>query len=289
MARFGGFPPIDPMNRSRRGRSRNRSYGRARALAHIAAAKRLTAELGGMDQAVKAYFFSLPPVELSAVLDDYQRTYGSKAHEYATQTIPKWRADRVQMSGEVAARLFNLLPPRMPLGVKYKLVEGLWHHAGPSSKHRIRVGADADEEDVIELAQSKITEFVVNHKIPESLERRFNWLSAGDVSVKQMLLSHIQEVEKTIVVEAVRAQVPVMLVHLRSAGSHTGRLAQIVRVGKHELELLMDKGVTGARIEDPSVLIRPKQQNSLHPYVSLVSLFVAALLLFLIVLSRSHR
>ena len=89
------------MNRSRRGRSRNRSYGRARALAHIAAAKRLTAELGGMDQAVKAYFFSLPPVELSAVLDDYQRTYGSKAHEYAIETISKWRTGRVQMSGIV--------------------------------------------------------------------------------------------------------------------------------------------------------------------------------------------
>ena len=39
--------------------------------------------------------------------------------------IPKWRTGRVQMSGMVAERLFNLLPPRMPLGVKYKLVEGL--------------------------------------------------------------------------------------------------------------------------------------------------------------------
>jgi hypothetical protein len=104
-----------------------------------------------------------------------------------------------------------------------------------------------------------------------------------------MLLSHIQQVEKTIVVEAVRAQVPVMLEHLRSAGSHTGRLAQIVRMGKHELELLMDKDFTGARIEDPSVLIPPKQQNRLNPYVFFVSVFVAALLIFLIVLSRSHR
>lgn len=256
---------------------------------HIAAAKRLTAELGGIDQAVKSYFFSLPPVELAAILDDYQRAYGSKAHQYAIDTIPKWRIDRVQMSGMVAERLFNLLPPRMPLVVKYKLVEGLWHHVGPSSKHRIRVGADANVADIIELARSKITEFVVNYKISSNLESRFNWLSAGDVSVKQMLLSHVQEVEKTIVVEAVRAQVPVMLDHLRSSGSHTGRLAQIVRVGKHELELLMDKTVTGARIEDPSVLIRPMQQHSFNPYIFFVSVFVAALVIFLIVLSRYHR
>jgi hypothetical protein len=282
------------MSRSRyRGRARSHyrshSYGRERALEHIAAAKRLTAELGGMDQAVKAYFFGLPPIELTAILDDYQRAYGSKAYQYATKTIPKWRTDRRKMSGEVAERLFNLLPPRMPLGVKYKLVEGLWHHVGPSSKHRIRVGPDANVSEVIELAQSKITEFVVNYKIPENLERRFNWLSAGDVSVKQMLLSHIQEVEKTIVLESVRAQVPVMLEHLRSAGSHTGRLAQIVRVGKHELELLMDKTITGARIEDPSVLIRPMQQNSLTPYIFFVSVLVVALVIFLIILSRPHR
>jgi len=176
----------------------------------------------------------------------------------------------------------------MPLGVKYKLVEGLWHHVGPSSKHRIRVGADANVAEVVELARSKITEFVVNYKIPENLERRFNWLSAGDVSIKQMLLSHIQEVEKTIVVEAVRAQVPVMLDHLRSAGSHTGRLAQIVRVSKHELELLMDKTVTGARMEEPSKPVRSMQQNSVNPYLFFFSVFVASLVIFLIILSRSH-
>src|SRR5215472_11802504 len=110
------------MSRSRRGRSRSyhgsRSHRRERALEHIAAAKRLTAELGGMDEAVKAYFFSLPPVELTAILDDYQRTYGSNAHQYAANTIAKWRTGRRKMSGEVAERLFSLLPPRMPLGVK---------------------------------------------------------------------------------------------------------------------------------------------------------------------------
>ena len=104
-----------------------------------------------------------------------------------------------------------------------------------------------------------------------------------------MLLSHIQEVEKTIVVEAVRAQVPVMLEHLRSAGSHTGRLAQILLWEKYEPELLMDKTVTGARIEDPSVIINPLRQNTLNPYIFFVLVFVAALVIFLLFVSRSHR
>jgi hypothetical protein len=224
-----------------RGYHRSRSFGYERALEHIAAAKRLTVELGGMDQAVKAYFFSLPTSELAAVLDEYERVYGSLARGWADKTMPKWRIGLVQMGGMVAERLFNLLPPRMPLAVKYKLVEGLWHHVGPSSKFRLRVGPDADVAQVVEFARSKISEFVVKYKIPADLEGRFNWLAAGDVTVKQALLSHIQQVEKTIAVEAVRAQLPVMLEHLRSAGSHTGRLAQIVHVGKHELEIVMDQ------------------------------------------------
>lgn len=234
------------MSRSRyrsgsRGYYRSGSYGHERALEHIADAKRLTAELGGMDRWVKAYLFTLPPSELAAVLDEYERAYGSKAREYAADAIPKWRTERVQMSGMVAERLFNLLPPRMPLAVKYKLVEGLWRHVGPSSKYRLRVGPDADVAQVVEFARSKITEFVVKYKIPEDLERRFDWLAAGDVTVKQLFLSHIQEIEKTVAVEAVRAQLPVMLKHMRSEGSHTGRLAQIIHLGKHELEIVLDQ------------------------------------------------
>src|ERR1700736_6004601 len=92
--------------------TRSRSYGRERALEHIAAGERLSAELGGMDKGVKDYFFNLSPEDLSTLLDDYQSKYGSKAREYAAKTIRNWSSGRVKMSGMVAARLFNLLPPR---------------------------------------------------------------------------------------------------------------------------------------------------------------------------------
>jgi hypothetical protein len=101
-----------------------------------------------------------------------------------------------------------------------------------------------------------------------------------------MLLGHIQEVEKTVVVEAVRAQVPVMLEHSRSAGSQTGRLAQIVRVGKHELELLMDKGSTGVRAEDPVRLVSTNRATS-GSYAGLVWIILIIFVVFLIV-SQSH-
>lgn len=257
---------------------RSGSYGHERALAHIAAAKRLTAELGGMDQEVKAYFFDLPPSELAAVLDEYERKYERKypgSRKYADDTFPKWRTGQVQMSGSVAERLFSLLPPRMPLAAKYKLVEGLWRHVGPSSKHRIVVGADANVAQVIELAQSAIAQFVVDYKMPPDLERRFDWLAAGDVTVKQLLLSHIQEVEKTIVLEAVRAQLPVMLEHLRSAGSHTGRLVQLVRVGKHELEIVMSQTAV-------EILIDQRSQIILSRFTAIDTMFIIIILVFII-------
>ncbi|WP_156389091.1 hypothetical protein [Mesorhizobium sp. Root695] len=155
------------------------------------------------------------------------------------------------MSGTVAERLFNLLPPTMPLSEKYRLTEGLWRHYGPSSRRVMRVGLDANLEQVLELARQHIDEVVTQYRIPEQIERRFNWLSSGDVGVKQELLNHVRSMERTMVVEAARAQMPVLLEHIKGQyGGRTSRLAQVLKVGKHELELLIDKSASGVRIEE---------------------------------------
>ena len=101
-----------------------------------------------------------------------------------------------QMSGTIAERLFNLLPPRMPLAKKYQLVENLWRHIGPKSKKTLRVGLDAGNEQVLDAVRKHIDDVVVYYKIPENLEKRFNWLAAGDAHVKQDLLNHLQQYEK---------------------------------------------------------------------------------------------
>lgn len=259
------------MTKRRRGsyrspyRSRSRSYyggtppGVERALQHIEDARRLSEELGGTDKDVKSYFFSLPSNRLSVLLDDYQQKYGSRAREYAELTIPKWRSGAVAMSGMVAERLFNLLPPQMPVSAKYKLTENLWKHVGPRSKKRLRVGSAADLDAVLAAVRSHIDEVVVAYKVPEALERRFEWLSAGDVNVKQDLLNHLRQLEKDLVVEGARTQLPVMMAHLRSSeGDYTHRLAQTLIVGNHELELLLDRAFEGVALEDWS----PPARNS---------------------------
>lgn len=234
----------------RRRRSYGYSHGRgySRAREHISEAERLTRKLGGLDQDIKQYFLNLPGSSLEPILREYGKENGSSAESYARQAIPRWRSGATKMSGMVATRLVNLLPPMMSLGEKYALVEKLWSHYGPSSRKYVLVGADAPIEQAVASIRSHIEDVVSEHHIPSDLGRQFAWLAGGDVGVKQGLLNHMQTMEREAVVRAAYAKLPIMLDHVRSdAQGVTKRLAEIVRVGKHEVHILVDrkaKGVT---------------------------------------------
>lgn len=243
-----------------------RSIGHERALEHIREAEELSKELGGTDRDVKAYFFSLPPAKLRNILDQYEREYGHSKREYAEIALPQWRSGRKKMSGLVAGRLYSMLPPRMPIDTKYSLVENLWEVYSPKSHKVLTVGPDAQTEDVVEAMQSHVMNTVKHYTIPEPLERRFNWLSMGDVQVKQKLLNYLLDLEKQRAVVGARQQVPVMLRHLREHGSITHRLAHTIEIGKHKFELQYVSAATGIRISDPrpysSSMSRPSTERS---------------------------
>ena len=172
----------------------------------------------------------------------------------AKKAIQKWKTGTVHMSGTVAERLFKLLPPRMPLADKYQLFESLWNHVGVKSKKILRVGVDATDDKVLDAVRKHFDDVVIHYGISEWLERRFNWLAAGDAHVKQELLNHPQQYEKQLVAKAVRVQLPVMIQHLRSeAGQYTNRLVQVLKIGKHELELALDKNASGVAVVEPWV------------------------------------
>ena len=67
------------MGRRRRSYYHARDIGLERALQHIEDARRLTAELGGTDQDVKEYLFSLSRQQLGPILDAYEQKYGPKS------------------------------------------------------------------------------------------------------------------------------------------------------------------------------------------------------------------
>jgi hypothetical protein len=73
-----------------------------------------------------------------------------RARDYAERTIAKWKSNRVHMAGQTAERLFRLLPLQMPLESKYRLIENLWNHVGTTTRKTLRIGLDANTEQVME-------------------------------------------------------------------------------------------------------------------------------------------
>jgi hypothetical protein len=53
---------------------------------------------------------------------------GNSAHDYALQTYPKWRNGLVKLSGMVAERILNLVPPYLKFDRRYTTVEKLCNH-----------------------------------------------------------------------------------------------------------------------------------------------------------------
>ena len=165
--------------------------------------------------------------------------------------MPRWRIGRVQMSGMVAERLYSFLPQRMPLTTKYDIAEGLWRHVGPSSAKALRFGPGVPVEEIVANVENHISAVVINYQIPSVLERRFNWLAADDVGVKQNLLNHLRSLDKSLVVEASRLQAGLMVQHLREDhANQTQRLEHTVTVGKHNLKLVADKNAEGCKFEE---------------------------------------
>jgi hypothetical protein len=116
----------------------------------------------------------------------------------------------------------------------------------------LRVGLDATTDEILDKIMQHIEGVVVHYRIPENLEKRFDWLAAGDVHVKQDLLGYLKHTERSLVVDGARLQLPIMLEHLRSEqGQNTHRLAQVLKIGKHELEVSLERTFSGVALVDP--------------------------------------
>lgn len=236
---------------ARSARRSSYDYGRERAAQHIREAEELSRQLGGTDKDVKDYFFSLPASQLKTILDAYESQYGKDKRDYAQSVFHEWRTGRRKMSGLVASRLFNLLPPRMPIDKKYELIGNLWREMGPQSHKIIRIGQDAAVDDIIEITWKHVQETVNSYTIPQALQLRFQWLTGGDVNAQQQLLNHFRDLEKQQTVELSRLQIPRMLDHMRNHSDITGSLAQVLQIGKHKFELHYDRNASGVSVQNP--------------------------------------
>jgi len=245
-------------NSSRRysnSRSYSSSSGRSRAQQHIREAEELSERLGGSDEDVKQYFFNLPQAQLNVILTEYGRKHNRptkngipNAEQYARQTFQRWASGERKMSGKVAGRLFDLLPPKMPLSDKYRLIDKLWKRHSPRSNLYVHVGLDAHVNDFVGDIKEHLEKAVVSYTIPAPLEARFTWISSGDVSVKQQLLNHFLHQEHQLISQGLDAKMPILIENFRQFSQNTLRLSETITVGGHSVEILFDKTQNGVSV-----------------------------------------
>ena len=177
-------------------RYNNRGSKNHAAIKHAREGREFSWSVGGTDKDVKSYFFNLPKHRFDAVLTLYGKAHGKSAESYARGNYTKWLNGSRQMSGMVAKRLFDLLPPLMPTADKLKLVESLWKHTQPSSSHTITVTKENSYEDIQSKVNSHFESVLSVHTIPENFERRFNWLAGDDSNVRQQLENHFVAMQR---------------------------------------------------------------------------------------------
>jgi len=221
---------------------RRASTGREYAQAHIQAGIEFSDEVGEADVIVKNAFFSLSSKALGPLLDKYEALYGTAPRDYAQQTIPKWRSGKVHMSGLVAKRLFDLMPPLMPLSQKNQIVEKIWKHYGPYSKGYLYVGPDVDRDALLAEIEKYFASLDVMHEIPEDLEDRFDWISSNDVTVKQQLLNYFIGQQRKVALASAKLNLGVIIDQMNAESApQIKKLSHTAFVGNHQLEIKADR------------------------------------------------
>lgn len=247
------------------------------ALQHIEAAKRLTEELGGTDEDVKQYFFNLSPSELGDVLDLYQAEHGKVKRAYAEETMPRWRSGSRKMSGEVAGRLFALLPPIMPVAKKFELVKTLWEGKCPRSTKCFYIGPDAEESEIRSLVRAYLEKVVEDYQIPETIAKRFRWLANDDVDLQQELYNYFLQLNREALTDSLDERLSNFLRRIQNCDTEQ-KTRQLIAVGNHELAIVFDSRVTGISDSPP----RPPQakassDDSIGCWVAIITAILFAL------------
>jgi hypothetical protein len=272
----------------RYGRYYRRPYaslaGQEAARQHIQEARQFEKEMGGTVSDVKKYFFSLKDAELNAVFAAYGRKYGASKEGYARQVFSRWKSGSTQMSGDVAKRLFDLLPPRMPIATKLELAGNVWHHFGPSSAHHFTVGPNADPKLVMDRIHERFTADVQDYNIPENVKNRFDWLSSGDVSVKEYLLNYFRQMDRKISTDSLNQQLPVLQGQMRDHSRHTGSVHTTIQVHKHSVQIWIDPRLDAQFREG-----RPEPKRAPSGMPGVVWLLIVVAVIVAIILLSHHR
>ena len=147
----------------------------------------LSSTFGGIDRDVERLFLNLNREDLDELLEYYEEEHGRAAANYARNTYPKWKRGSVQLSGQTAERLLNLLPPLLPFDTRYELVKKLRKANFRKLTRSVHTTPGAWREAVGPAIAD-----VVNHgssaNIKEGVKQRVAWLADGDVAAAEKLM-----------------------------------------------------------------------------------------------------
>lgn len=272
-----------PSRRHYRGRTYASTAGQEAARRHIEEARQFEREMGGTVSDVKKYFFGLKDTELDAVFDAYHRQYGASKEAYARQVFSRWKSGSTQMSGLVAKRLFDLLPPGMPIEIKLELAGNLWRHFGTSSTHHFTVGPRADPNLVMHKVYETLNLEIQDYNIPQNVKNRFDWLAAGNVSVKEHLLNYFRQMDRKIAIDSLNAQLPILQAQMHGHSNHTRSIRTKIEIQKHSVEIWIDPRLDAHFREG-----QPERQRSARG-ASGVFWFLIAVAVIVAIIFLSHR
>lgn len=224
-------------------RYRKRNIGAEIAAKHIAEGDDFIAEIGGSVQDVQKYFFSLNNNRLNVVLNKYENEFGEKAGQYARKTFPKWKNGSTKMSGLVMKRLFSFLPPMMSFKEKLDLAQSVWNHSSPFSDDHLTIGPEADLKVLQSRSEAIIRNRIEDHRIPNDIKNRFDWLSGGDIHVKEQLLNYFRNMEKETVISVIENHVGILKSQMQDQKAITHRASTSFCVGKHNLTIHINKNI----------------------------------------------
>src|SRR5262249_6358703 len=145
-----------------------------------------------------------------------------------------------KMSGLVAKRLFEFLPPRMPLATKLELAGNVWRQFETGSSRPYTSGPNAQPHLGIDIIHATFTSVNQDYHIPERVKNRFDWLAGGDVYVKEHLLNYFRQMDKKIATDSLDAQLPVLQAQMRNHSGHTGSIHTTVQIHKHSVQIWID-------------------------------------------------
>ena len=207
---------------------------------HMREAAEFSSRMGGLDNTVKTCFYKLSAEKRRAVFDLYGERYGAGAKTYAQKAWQLWKTNRRTMSGMVAKRLFDCVPPFMSEREKYSLAEKLWQRDAPASVQKISVGPSAPLSAVLNVVTDRLDAVVTDHFIPPSLSEHFRWLTENDVLAYEQLLNFFVRQEKELARQELSAILPSLQQQKREHPELTHDVKKTIRAGKHSIELRIE-------------------------------------------------